>query len=282
MIAQFIVTFMFVIGCTVKGVDNAREVEGGVEILKVGPIQLIIPDVLAFTVKNSARCNGFFRICYVSEPTKSRDELRQKYFNVGWNCPPKTCTLSIEPEKGVFGLANEMHDGNFYGMFVDGSRSWCPRHIVDGRMNFTVIDMPDCPVIIDGALLPKDDVPEPKRDSFMKWVITAICIGIAVVLLLIVVAIALYCCIRSKKKPGSPANSEKRNQRSQKMSTLPAVSPKKFSLKTPAESNTAVSRSPTSNKGQNSSSNLRKQQCSAKPSIQQIDCSDSVTNNDDM
>uniref|UniRef100_A0A7E4ZS41 Uncharacterized protein n=1 Tax=Panagrellus redivivus TaxID=6233 RepID=A0A7E4ZS41_PANRE len=169
----------------------------------------------------------------------------------------------------------ERHDGNYYGMFVDGTTSWCPRHIVDGRMNLTVINMPDCPVIIDGALLPKDDAPEPKRDSSMKWgVIIGICIGIAV-LLLTAAVIALYCCIRSKKKPVSPAHSEKRNQWSQKPSRLPSTRRKKSSLKIPAESNTAVPRSPTSN-------NLRKQQCSAKPSIQQIDCSDSVTNNDDM
>uniref|UniRef100_A0A7E5A1Q3 DUF4793 domain-containing protein n=1 Tax=Panagrellus redivivus TaxID=6233 RepID=A0A7E5A1Q3_PANRE len=206
-------------------------------------------------------------ICYVSEPTKSRNELRQKYFNVGWNCPPKTCTLSIEPEKGVFGLAMERHDGNYYGMFVDDTNSWCPRYVIDSRMNFTVIDMPDCSVIIDGALLPKDDVPESKGDSSMKWVIIGICIGIAV-LLLIVVVIALYCCIRLKKKPVSPANSARRNQQSQKMSRLPAASPKKSSFKKPAESNTTVSRSPTSNKG------------SGKPSVQQIDYSDSVTNND--
>uniref|UniRef100_A0A7E4W3K8 Secreted protein n=1 Tax=Panagrellus redivivus TaxID=6233 RepID=A0A7E4W3K8_PANRE len=167
-------------GILIQAFEVAREVESGVELLNTGSIQLIIPKYLSFIIKNQSQCVGFFRTCYLSEPALSRIELRQKYSNVGWKCPPKTCTLSIEPEKGVFGLAMERHDGNYYGMFVDGTTSWCPRHIVDGRMNLTVINMPDCPVIIDGALLPKDDAPEPKRDSSMKWYIIGICVGTVV------------------------------------------------------------------------------------------------------
>uniref|UniRef100_A0A7E4W2Y0 DUF5727 domain-containing protein n=1 Tax=Panagrellus redivivus TaxID=6233 RepID=A0A7E4W2Y0_PANRE len=120
---------------------------------------------------------------------------RRKYDNVGWSCPPKTCTLWMEPEKGAYGLAMEIHDGNFYGLFDDDSDAWCPRYVVDSPSNFTVIDMPTCPVIVDGAMLPKDSSsPKPHNNASLKWIIP-ICVGFAL-LLLVIVIVVIYICTR--------------------------------------------------------------------------------------
>uniref|UniRef100_A0A7E4V372 Uncharacterized protein n=1 Tax=Panagrellus redivivus TaxID=6233 RepID=A0A7E4V372_PANRE len=172
----------FVVGA-METIDVGQEVEGGFEVLHTGPIQLIIPDILSFTIRNEAQCKGLFRICYVSDPKASRRELMDKYHNVGGSCPPGGyCTLKLEPEhNGVFGLAAERHHGNIYGIFVDGFESMCPRYIVDGRSNFTVIDVPDCPVIIDGARLPKEEVVKSDKGDSYKWLII-VCVGLLALL----------------------------------------------------------------------------------------------------
>uniref|UniRef100_A0A7E4W5K1 Secreted protein n=1 Tax=Panagrellus redivivus TaxID=6233 RepID=A0A7E4W5K1_PANRE len=167
------------VALAILATDNAKEVEGGVQILKAGPIQLIIPDILSFTLKDSRQCQGIFRICYVSEPTKSRDEMRSIYDNVGSDCLPTTCTLWMEPEIAAFGLAWEMHDDTFYGLFVDHKKTLCPRYIVDGISNFTVMDVPTCPVIVDGAKLPKKaNNSKSNKNASLKWIIP-ICVGLA-------------------------------------------------------------------------------------------------------
>uniref|UniRef100_A0A7E4VJ90 CN hydrolase domain-containing protein n=1 Tax=Panagrellus redivivus TaxID=6233 RepID=A0A7E4VJ90_PANRE len=84
------------------------------------------------------------------------------YWNVGNNCPPDMCTLVIEPIGGIMGLAVERHDGNVYGLFDDTNTLACPREVVDGLFNFTVVDLPECPVIVDGAVLPNNEVKVPK------------------------------------------------------------------------------------------------------------------------
>uniref|UniRef100_A0A7E4V3D0 Uncharacterized protein n=1 Tax=Panagrellus redivivus TaxID=6233 RepID=A0A7E4V3D0_PANRE len=179
--------------------DVGREVEGGVQILNTGPIKLVLPDILSFTIKNAVHCKGLFRICYESDPNLSTTELELKYVNVGGRCAPGYCTLKLEPEhNGIFGLAQEDHDGNWYGLFSDSSTSMCPRHVVDSRANFTVINVPNCPVIVDGARLAKEKTAEPKKKSFnIKWII-AICIGLGV-LLLVTAFVGLCMCASSKK-----------------------------------------------------------------------------------
>uniref|UniRef100_A0A7E4ZRS6 CX domain-containing protein n=1 Tax=Panagrellus redivivus TaxID=6233 RepID=A0A7E4ZRS6_PANRE len=184
----------------VQLVEVGREVEGGFEVLNTGPVQLIIPDILSFTINNEAQCHGAFRICYVSDPKASRQELKSKYFNVGGSCPTGYCTLWLMPgQDGVFGLAAERHDGNLYGLLVKGSTSMCPLYVADGLSNFIVINVPDCPVIIDGARLPKvEPVNKPKDKEFdVKWIIV-ICVGLSL-LLLVVGIVGFYNCTRSRK-----------------------------------------------------------------------------------
>uniref|UniRef100_A0A7E4V2W8 Phospholipid scramblase n=1 Tax=Panagrellus redivivus TaxID=6233 RepID=A0A7E4V2W8_PANRE len=169
----------FLIATIIEAVEVGREVEGGFEILNVGPIQLIIPEVLSFTIPNMAQCKGFFRVCYLSDPKASRKELKKRrYVNVGENCPPGYCTLSLQPDHfGVFGLSVEWHDGNYYGMLVEGSTLMCPRYIADGVSNFIIIDLPDCPVIIDAARLPKKETANNAKDKTFnaKWIIAICC-----------------------------------------------------------------------------------------------------------
>uniref|UniRef100_A0A7E4W183 Secreted protein n=1 Tax=Panagrellus redivivus TaxID=6233 RepID=A0A7E4W183_PANRE len=218
----------------VKAADVAREVEGGVQLLNPGPIQLIVaPDVLSFTIKNIDNCIGLFKICYVFEPTKSRDELRRLYRNVGGSCPQDCCTLWMDLEsKAVFGLGGEVHNNNFYGMLVEGNSITCPRYAVNGRSNFTVVKLPNCPVIVDVAQLPKDEETNDneKSDSSMKWII-AICVGLGL-LLIIAVVVGFCLCMRLKKKPVYPANSVRQVQQT----TLPPKT--NGSPKTPASKKT--------------------------------------------
>uniref|UniRef100_A0A7E4UWE3 SUEL-type lectin domain-containing protein n=2 Tax=Panagrellus redivivus TaxID=6233 RepID=A0A7E4UWE3_PANRE len=142
-----------------------------------------------------------FSICYLSDPKASRHDLEQRgYVNIGGFCPTGYCTLVLEPEhKGVFGLSTERHDGNLYGMLVEGSTSMCPRYVVKYVSNFTVIAVPKCSVIIDGARFPKKETTEPKKKSSdLKWFIA---IGIVFALLLLVAgAVGLYICTHSKKE----------------------------------------------------------------------------------
>uniref|UniRef100_A0A7E4UWH4 Secreted protein n=1 Tax=Panagrellus redivivus TaxID=6233 RepID=A0A7E4UWH4_PANRE len=70
----FLNTFFLVIHVA-EAVEVGKEVEGGVQLLSVGPVQLILPDILSFTIKNTDTCIGYFEICYVSDPTASRHQL---------------------------------------------------------------------------------------------------------------------------------------------------------------------------------------------------------------
>uniref|UniRef100_A0A7E4VKB8 ZP domain-containing protein n=1 Tax=Panagrellus redivivus TaxID=6233 RepID=A0A7E4VKB8_PANRE len=62
-------------------------------------------------------------------------------------------------------------------MLVEGSTSTCPRYVADGLSSFTVIDMPDCPVITDAPRLPKKETVNNAKDkTFNAKSIIAICI----------------------------------------------------------------------------------------------------------
>uniref|UniRef100_A0A7E4VTD9 Uncharacterized protein n=1 Tax=Panagrellus redivivus TaxID=6233 RepID=A0A7E4VTD9_PANRE len=199
--------------------DKTKEVEGGVQLLSTGPLQLIIPEIFTFTIKNEANCDGDFVICYVSLPKVNRDELK-KYHNVGHKCPLDSCKLWMETDGGVYGIAMERHDGNFYGMLVKGSKSMCPLYFdKDGRSNFTILELPTCPVIIDGAMIPvKDETTEPSQTTSMNWIIP-VCVGLGLLLLVIgVVGIFIYC--RSNRKNDLRANSIEQKQRLSKSSSL--------------------------------------------------------------
>uniref|UniRef100_A0A7E4UWH8 Ovule protein n=1 Tax=Panagrellus redivivus TaxID=6233 RepID=A0A7E4UWH8_PANRE len=120
-------TVIFLDAGFAKTTEVGKEVEGGVELMTTGPIQLILPDILSFTIKNTAHCKGLFRICYLSDPKANRDILMDKYNNVGGSCPPGGyCTVSLEPEHdGVFALVAEDHDGNWVLIIIVISIGLC-------------------------------------------------------------------------------------------------------------------------------------------------------------
>uniref|UniRef100_A0A7E4UL64 Secreted protein n=1 Tax=Panagrellus redivivus TaxID=6233 RepID=A0A7E4UL64_PANRE len=238
--ARITVIVVFISAQYSRAADVAREVEGGVQLLKTGPIQLIVPDILSFTIKNHPGCRGDFVICYVYKPTITRDRLK-KYANVGSNCPPDSCTLIMTHTGGVFGLGSERHDGNFYGLLVD-SGAMCPRHAVNGRSNFTIRELPNCPVIVDGAMLLKNEEIEPKTAKATVWIIP-VCVG-AVLLVLGIAIVVLYCCIRSKKKPVQPPRSNGQDQRILKSTKSPASHRRKASGSKRSEPNFVASASP--------------------------------------
>uniref|UniRef100_A0A7E4VVK8 Uncharacterized protein n=1 Tax=Panagrellus redivivus TaxID=6233 RepID=A0A7E4VVK8_PANRE len=216
---HFIVFVVYFITRLIQATDIAREIEGGVQLLSTGPIQLIIPEILTFTIRNEATCIGDFYICYVSDPTVSREEKRQRYRNVGHGCPHDRCTLVMEVHGGVYGLAVEKHDGNFYGMLVKGSKHMCPLYFDNnGRSNFIVKELPTCPVIVDGAMIPKDETTEPSQTASMNWIIP-VCVGLGILLLVIaIVGVFIYC--RSKRSNAQRPHSVERNQRISKSASL--------------------------------------------------------------
>uniref|UniRef100_A0A7E4VKF1 Uncharacterized protein n=1 Tax=Panagrellus redivivus TaxID=6233 RepID=A0A7E4VKF1_PANRE len=238
---QFAVTLTFAIACVIEADDIAKEVEGGVQLLKTGPIELVIPETLRFIVKNTAQCSGIFEVCYISDPTKNRDELRWLYANVGNHCASDSCTVFIQPKGSGLGVNVQKRDGNFYGMFVDGSKLLCPRYVINGRMNFTVIELPTCPVIVDGATLPKDKINNSKSDN-TKWII-AVCVGFVTVVIVIVI-IGTCFCMKSNRKPGSPTNSTDHNQGTPKSTKSPKLDHRNLSTSKRSEQKVITSTSP--------------------------------------
>uniref|UniRef100_A0A7E4ZWK2 Uncharacterized protein n=1 Tax=Panagrellus redivivus TaxID=6233 RepID=A0A7E4ZWK2_PANRE len=268
---------IFVVSDFVRANNIAKEVKGGVELLNTGPIQLIVPEVLSFTIKTGGRCTGAFTICYVSKSKGSREELkRQKYWNVGSNCPPDMCTLIIEPIGGIMGLAMEEHDGKIHGIFDDTAIVICPREVVDGLFNFTVVDLPECPVIVDGAALPKDEAVNSKSNTSVKWVVI-ICV-VLVLLILAILAIAVYLCMRPKRKPILRANSVKHVQQlsnTPKSASIRSTFPIHKPSKTKPD---VVLPSPTTPTMENETSS-RQSKPTRKLPTQHLDLSDSDTSN---
>uniref|UniRef100_A0A7E4V4M9 Secreted protein n=1 Tax=Panagrellus redivivus TaxID=6233 RepID=A0A7E4V4M9_PANRE len=142
----------------------AKKVEGGVQLTNTGPVELIVPDYLSFTVKRikkSQLCVGDFIICYEATSTIMHDEQRA-YYNLGTFCPIGTCTLMVQAETAWY-LALEKTEDHVLARFYDGHNRVCPRKVVNNRANFTVFELPDCPVIVNGADLPQDG--EPKNNT---------------------------------------------------------------------------------------------------------------------
>uniref|UniRef100_A0A7E4ZPY1 DJ-1_PfpI domain-containing protein n=1 Tax=Panagrellus redivivus TaxID=6233 RepID=A0A7E4ZPY1_PANRE len=59
------------------GTDVAKVVDGGVEFVNTGSVELIVPEILSFTVKRlqkSQLCVGVFMICYEASSIIMRNE----------------------------------------------------------------------------------------------------------------------------------------------------------------------------------------------------------------
>uniref|UniRef100_A0A7E4W1U5 Uncharacterized protein n=1 Tax=Panagrellus redivivus TaxID=6233 RepID=A0A7E4W1U5_PANRE len=110
----------------------------------------------------------------------------------------------------------------------------------------------------------------------MKWII-AICVGLAL-LLIIAVVVGFCLCMRLKKKPVHPANSVRQAQQS----TLPPKSNgshKKRAKSNPRSMTSPLPRTPPS-KTNNSETKLEIPRNSPHSNIRQTHVSDSATSND--
>uniref|UniRef100_A0A7E4ZUX6 CUB domain-containing protein n=1 Tax=Panagrellus redivivus TaxID=6233 RepID=A0A7E4ZUX6_PANRE len=199
----FIVVFSAVIQY-LYGVDIAKNVEGGVQLINTGPIELIVPDDLSFTVKRITKaqsCGGAFIICYEATTTIMREEERA-YYNFGEVCPLGTCALAVEAETAWYLSLDKRYDG-FYARFYDENPRACPRKVINNRTNFTIIELPECPVIVNEAKIPQDDKPK-KNNSQATVGIIAVCMVI-IILLLVIIIIAGYCIYKRSKRQSTPS-----------------------------------------------------------------------------
>uniref|UniRef100_A0A7E4UQW3 Uncharacterized protein n=1 Tax=Panagrellus redivivus TaxID=6233 RepID=A0A7E4UQW3_PANRE len=148
-----------ILACTIHGLEIAKEVEGGVQLMDTGQIELILPERLSFTVKRlypSQECKGDFMICYeVTATTRLIDGEQEHYVNYWPVCPSETCVLMIHAAS-VYGLTMEDNGNQIYAFFNDNSKLACPRKVLNNRATFTISELPDCPVFVNGARLSKD------------------------------------------------------------------------------------------------------------------------------
>uniref|UniRef100_A0A7E4VR10 ZP domain-containing protein n=1 Tax=Panagrellus redivivus TaxID=6233 RepID=A0A7E4VR10_PANRE len=160
---------IYVLLPVIQAIENAREVEGGVELLQLGPIELIIPEVLSFTLKCQGKFEGDFYICYAAETIMMNE--KDTFDNLGAHCPTNFCFLSVHSSTRANALSQKIRGDTIYNEFHDTDYlQWCPRKVINNRQNFTVIKLPPhCPVIVNDARLPNDQVSKSK--SNLKWII---------------------------------------------------------------------------------------------------------------
>uniref|UniRef100_A0A7E4V4R4 ZP domain-containing protein n=1 Tax=Panagrellus redivivus TaxID=6233 RepID=A0A7E4V4R4_PANRE len=182
----------------IYGSDVAKEVDGGVQFINTGSVELVVPEILSFTVKpieKSQLCVGDFVICYEASSTVMRDEKRV-YYNLGTTCPLGTCTLMIHPDRAYY-LSARRTDETTYLQFHDEFFEVCPRKVIDNRANFTILELPDCPVIMDNATLPKAE-----KKNNMTLVTVGIVAGCVIVILIffMIIIITGYCIYKRLKR----------------------------------------------------------------------------------
>uniref|UniRef100_A0A7E4V5W3 Uncharacterized protein n=1 Tax=Panagrellus redivivus TaxID=6233 RepID=A0A7E4V5W3_PANRE len=198
------ITFFCLILPFLHASDIAKEVEGGVELIKPGPIELIVEDFLSFTLKRlktSQLCVGDFIICYEAKTTIMHEEQRA-YYNFGEVCPLGTCILMVQATTAWY-LSLDKRDDTVYARFYDENQRACPRKVVSYRTNFTVLELPDCPVIVNGAKLPQGDKPKKHTTKATVGIIAA-CV-IIMLILLIIISVAGYCIYKRSKRQSTPS-----------------------------------------------------------------------------
>uniref|UniRef100_A0A7E4W765 CUB domain-containing protein n=1 Tax=Panagrellus redivivus TaxID=6233 RepID=A0A7E4W765_PANRE len=215
-------------------VEVAKEVEGGVQLISIGSIELILPEVLNFTLKRvrpSQKCVGDFIICY--EATTTLTETTPKplhYMNYWPPCPSGTCVAAVLPAH-VYSLSMRMTTDYVYAFFNDDSKLECPRKVVDNRANFTIKELPDCAVIVNGARLLKDESTEPGGTS-IKWIVI---ICVTVVSLLVVASVAGFCIFTRCRDNAPHAKSEGHDQPVSKVAVSPMTRNKPSPMNTPVD-----------------------------------------------
>uniref|UniRef100_A0A7E4UQ16 Uncharacterized protein n=1 Tax=Panagrellus redivivus TaxID=6233 RepID=A0A7E4UQ16_PANRE len=223
-----------IIACSIHGIKIAKEVEGGVQLLHTGKIELILPERLSFTVKKldpSQNCKGDFMVCYEVTATQGEVDGEKEYYANYWQvCPPGTCALMIHRET-VYGLTRKVNNDQIYGFFSDDGTMVCPRKLENNRATFTVRELPDCPVFVNGARLPKDEKEVTKGESTLKWIIIS-CTAVVLLILIVVVGFCIF--MRCRNKPVA-VNSDDGDRYVSKSVISPKTQNKPSLINTPVE-----------------------------------------------
>uniref|UniRef100_A0A7E4ZYX0 Uncharacterized protein n=1 Tax=Panagrellus redivivus TaxID=6233 RepID=A0A7E4ZYX0_PANRE len=218
-----------------NGHEIAKEVEGGVQILHTGQLELILPERLNFTVKRlhaGQECIGHFVMCYETIATvRYTGEEQEWYMNDRPPCAKGTCLLVIHPDN-VYGLTMRSDSNHVFGIFNDNSHLACPRKVVDSQTTFTIKELPDCPVFINGARLPTNKGKVNDGKSTIKWVVAG---SVAAVLLFVIAGAVGFCVFMRFKNNPDLIKSEDHVQRVSKSARSPMTRNKPSPMNTPVD-----------------------------------------------
>uniref|UniRef100_A0A7E4VW59 DUF4097 domain-containing protein n=1 Tax=Panagrellus redivivus TaxID=6233 RepID=A0A7E4VW59_PANRE len=59
----------------IQAAQIAREVDGGVELLGKGEVELILPEELSFTIKSPGPFDGIAKMCYAAQTNSHRKQV---------------------------------------------------------------------------------------------------------------------------------------------------------------------------------------------------------------
>uniref|UniRef100_A0A7E4V5J3 Uncharacterized protein n=1 Tax=Panagrellus redivivus TaxID=6233 RepID=A0A7E4V5J3_PANRE len=121
-------------------------------------------------------------------------EENAAYYNLGTTCPLGTCTLMIHPRTAFYLFVKSSED-TVDAQFHDEFSRVCPRKVINNRQNFTILELPDCPVIMNNATLPKTTT---KNNTTLAIGIIAGC-AIVIIMLLIIIIVG-YCIYKRLKR----------------------------------------------------------------------------------
>uniref|UniRef100_A0A7E4V030 Ephrin RBD domain-containing protein n=1 Tax=Panagrellus redivivus TaxID=6233 RepID=A0A7E4V030_PANRE len=234
-----VLTLTYIFIHAIRGSEIAKEVEGGVQLIRPGSVVLILPETLSFTLRRvhpAQECVGDFVICYEAKAVMRANTPKPDHYVNYWPaCPADTCALMIHPSNAN-ALAFRSDNDYVYGFFNDHSKLACPRKVDDNRENFTIKELPDCPVIVKGAKLPKKDSTS-DGTSNAKWIII-ICVSI-IFFIFVIFVVGICVLIRFKNNPAS-VKSDARAQRPSKSAISPMTTHKRSPMNTPIETSQRI------------------------------------------
>uniref|UniRef100_A0A7E4VWB7 ZP domain-containing protein n=1 Tax=Panagrellus redivivus TaxID=6233 RepID=A0A7E4VWB7_PANRE len=255
----YVLVFCIKLMLHIQGTQVARAVEGGVELLSLGEVELILPDELSFTVKSPGPFRG-----------KAEFFCLFGYHNFVETCPEGTCVLLISEEHRAHGFVTERRGSIVHYQYKDigdikkiaslittcchfsnptvqryivitvlrtqrrgsvvhyqfgdfNDDMWCPRLVINGRQNFIILELPQAPVIVNGASLPKNETASAKIST--KWVVI-ICVVIFLMILVVVIfGVCIYMQIKKKHTSVKHVQSSKKSMKSHCKTSAAVVSP---------------------------------------------------------
>uniref|UniRef100_A0A7E4UX83 ZP domain-containing protein n=1 Tax=Panagrellus redivivus TaxID=6233 RepID=A0A7E4UX83_PANRE len=123
--------------------------------MEKGTIELIIQDELSFTLTKS--CQGKLYLCYEAE-SKLISNNQEEHDNLDYKCPPNNCVLNLDLQALAEStmITSKQQQGNVIlnlkrNLFV------CPMKASKNRQSITVLELPNCGVIVNDAVLLTDD-----------------------------------------------------------------------------------------------------------------------------